>query len=121
MKLVLLAIGMVFSVVATNAWASGCNPNDAGQDEVSMEFMVSGQLVCVAGSVCVFDAEGSDLKLTGPEVSTENRTQYIGDIHGKITNHRAWGSCFGIEEKLIVSIEIKGQKFSGNLSSYSGN
>lgn len=121
MKLVLLAIGMVFSVVSTNAWASGCNPRDGGQEAVSMDFKISGKLVCVSGSVCVFHAEGSDLKLIGTEVSSENGTQYKGDLDGKITNYRSWGSCSGREENLVASVEINGQKFSGNLSSYSGN
>ena len=120
MKTVLLAIAVMFSVVSTNALASGCNPNDGGQEVVTMDFKVSGDLVCVAGGVCVFHVAGSDLKLTGTEVSADEGTQYMGNLNGKITNEKTWGSCTGHSQAVVVSVEINGQKFSGNLSSYSG-
>lgn len=121
MKLVLLAIGLAFSVVSTNALASGCNPNDGGSEVVSsMEFKVSGDLVCVAGNVCVLQLAGSDLKLTGTELSAVNGTQYVGNLAGKITHEKSWGSCEGYNETVSLSVVINGQKFSGNLSSYSG-
>ena len=120
MKLVLLAIGMVFSFASTNAMASGCNPRDAGQDVATLDFRVSGELICVAGQACVLQVSGSYLKLTGTAVSAENSTQFITDLAGQIRNERTWGSCDGRTETVVVSVVINGQTYSGKLSSYAG-
>jgi hypothetical protein len=121
MKLVLLAIGLAFSVVSTQALASGCNPNDAGHEVIgTMEIKVSGELVCVAGSVCSLQVSGSDLKLTGTELSAISGTQYVGNLPATITYEKSWGSCEGYNETASLAVVINGQKFSGNLSSYSG-
>jgi hypothetical protein len=120
MKLVLLAIAMTFSVVSTNAFASGCNPRDGGEEVTSLDFRFSGNLVCKAGSVCVFEVTGSDLKLTGTVISADDGSQYMGNLEGKITNEKSWGSCVGHNENVVASVVINGQTYSGNLSSYSG-
>jgi hypothetical protein len=120
MKLVLLAIGLALSVVSTNSMASGCDPRDSGSEVIgSMEITVSGELVCVAGNVCVLDVEGSDLKLTGAEISPIDGKQYLGSLPGTITREKFWGSCEGNFEHVRVEVVIKGQKFTGNLSSHS--
>ncbi|MNK83780.1 hypothetical protein D3C87_1036060 [compost metagenome] len=121
MKLVLLAIGMVFSVVSTNAMASGCDPYDGGSEVISkMDVIVSGQLVCVAGELCVLEVSGSSLKLYGTELSSVNGTERVSSTAGTIVFEKTWGSCTGYDEAVVFSVEINGQKFSGKLSSYSG-
>jgi len=122
MKLVLLAIGMVFSVVSNSALASGCDPRDSGSEVVSkMDVVISGNLVCSAGNLCAFEVSGSDLKLYGTQLSAVDGSQRMTNVPGIIVFEKSWGSCEGYNETISLSVGINGQKFSGNLSSYSGN
>ena len=119
MKTVLLAIAVMFSVVSTNAWASGCDPRDGGSEVISkMDVVISGNLVCKAGAYCFFEVSGSDLKLYGTEISVVDGSQLINKVAAGIVFENSWGSCDGNYETVVLSVVINGQTFSGQLSSH---
>lgn len=121
MKTVLLAIAVMFSVVSSNALASGCNPHDGGSEVLSkMDVVISGNLVCKAGELCFLDVSGSDLKLYGTELAVVDGSQVLSKVVASIVWEKFWGSCEGNYQTIVLSTQISGQTFSGQLSSQPG-
>lgn len=121
MKTVLLAIAVMFSVVSSNALASGCNPNDGGSEVLSkMDVVISGNLVCKAGELCFLDVSGSDFKLYGTELAVVDGSQVLSKVVASIVWEKFWGSCEGNNQTIVLSTQISGQTFSGQLSSQPG-
>jgi|GEM_PF-3831977 hypothetical protein len=119
MKFIILTIVSALALVS-NANASGCNPNQSGEDIIeSISFKTSGTVKCVGYEDCTFTMNASNgeagLILRGPKKMQDFEAE-VSNISAQVNKVRIWSSCFADEESTVIEAIIDGAVFRAEVS-----